>query len=202
VLTVGAANTVLLSPGQRYGANTDVSGLVAALRDAGLQSGVPHALVLGGGATAASALASLAELAVGSVEVRVRDLARADETLGLGRRLGLDVRALAFDDPWPEQPVPTVVVSTVPSMVAAALLPDAAVAGGVVADVRYDLWPSPLLRRAELAGAATATGLDLLVHQAVGQVRLMTGRTVDPSPLRHAVLHMVSRRPGTDHGAG
>jgi shikimate dehydrogenase len=202
VLAVGAANTVLLSPGYRFGANTDVSGLVSALRSAGLTHGAAGGLVVGGGATAASALASLAELAVGSVEVRVRDLSRAEETLRTGRRLGLDVRATTLDDAWREHPAVAVVVSTVPSAVACALLPDAVLAGAVVADARYDPWPSPLLRRAELAGAATTTGLDLLVHQAVGQIELMTGRRVDPDPLRKAALRMVSRRPEPDHGSG
>jgi shikimate dehydrogenase len=203
VLSVGAANTVLLAPGHRYGANTDVGGLVTALREAGLWQGAAHAVVVGGGATAASALASLSVLAVGSVELRVRDVARAGETLRTGRRLGLDVRALTFDEPWPGRPEVGVVVSTVPSAVAASLLPDAVLsAAAVVADARYDPWPSLLLRRAESIGTATTTGVDLLVHQAVGQIRLMTGRPVDPGPLRTAALQMVGRRADPDHHPG
>jgi shikimate dehydrogenase len=203
VLSVGAANTVLLTAGHRYGANTDVSGLATALREAGLRQGAARAVVVGGGATAASALASLSDLAVGSVELRVRDLTRADETVRTGRRLGLDVRAVTFDEAWPGQPDVTVVVSTVPSAVAASLLPDAVLsAAAVVADARYDPWPSLLLQRAERAGAATTTGIDLLVHQAAGQIRLMTGRPVDPGPLRTAALQMVSRRADPDHHPG
>ncbi len=63
---VGAANTVVFGAGgERAGHNTDVAGIVAALR--GIDAAAGPALVLGGGATAASALAALAEL--GCLEV-------------------------------------------------------------------------------------------------------------------------------------
>jgi shikimate dehydrogenase len=46
----------------------------------------------------------------------------------------------------------------------------------VVFDVVYDPWPTPLARQAVAQGHAVASGLDLLVWQAVDQVRAMTGR--------------------------
>ncbi|MGB8652666.1 MAG: shikimate dehydrogenase, partial [Mycobacteriales bacterium] len=57
----GAANTVVLRDGERVGHNTDVEGMVAALREAGVAS-CDRAAVIGAGATAASALAALHEL--------------------------------------------------------------------------------------------------------------------------------------------
>ncbi len=204
-LTVGAVNTVLLTPGHRHGLNTDVTGLVVALEAAGAARAAPanaHAVVVGGGATAASALASLAALGVGSAQVRVRDVRRADATVQTGRRLGMDVRVLALDAPWRADPPVTLVVSTVPSDVAAAVLPDAVLAGAVVADVRYDPWPSVLLQRAGAVGAATATGIDLLVHQAVEQVRLMTGLEVEAEPLLEIAVDEVRRRAGPGGRSG
>ena len=64
VADVGACNTVLFGgvDGEWHGANTDVPGMVAALRSGGVGD-VRSAMVLGGGATAASAIAALAELA-------------------------------------------------------------------------------------------------------------------------------------------
>ena len=44
----------------------------------------------------------------------------------------------------------------------------------------YEPWPTPLARAATDAGRVLVGGLDLLVHQAVLQVELMTGR---PGPL-------------------
>ena len=54
-------------------------------------------------------------------------------------------------------------------------------------DVVYDPWPTPLAAAWEKRGGRVAGGLDLLVHQAVGQLRLMTGRDVPPRVLRAAI---------------
>jgi shikimate dehydrogenase len=51
----------------------------------------------------------------------------------------------------------------------------------VVFDVIYDPWPTPLALRAVHEGQVLVAGLDLLVHQAVLQLELMTGLT--PAPL-------------------
>jgi len=199
VRTVGAANTVLLSPGRRAGANTDVSGLVTALQTSlsdVTRAPDGRALVVGAGATAAAALASLADLGMHAVDLHVRDPARADEARLVAGRLGLDARVLPFEAPWPAASPPPVVISTVPSSVAAAVLPEDVLSGTVVADVRYDVWPSPLLAVAERRGSVIVTGIDLLVHQAVAQVRLMTGREVPPRPLLEAATAAVRQRAG------
>ncbi len=46
----------------------------------------------------------------------------------------------------------------------------------VVFDVLYDPWPTPLARVALTDGRTVIGGLDLLLWQAVDQVRAMTGR--------------------------
>ena len=98
---VGAVNTVLLDGDGRHGANTDVPGLVTALRAAAPAGAVPaRGTVVGGGATAASALAALAALGCADVEVRVREPLRAEETLRTGRALGLAVRVARLDAAW------------------------------------------------------------------------------------------------------
>jgi shikimate dehydrogenase len=56
----------------------------------------------------------------------------------------------------------------------------------VVFDVVYDLWPTPLAAAAEGLGRRLVGGLDLLVHQAALQVRLMTGSDVPVGTLRAA----------------
>jgi shikimate dehydrogenase len=50
----------------------------------------------------------------------------------------------------------------------------------LVFDVVYDPWPTPLARFASAEGRTFVSGLDLLVHQAALQVRLMTGATDPP----------------------
>ncbi len=53
-------------------------------------------------------------------------------------------------------------------------------------DLVYAPWPTPLAAAAQRAGVQVLGGLDLLVHQAVGQVLLMTGRQIDVAILRAA----------------
>jgi shikimate dehydrogenase len=75
-----AANTVVLEGGRRIGHNTDIPGAANALRE---RTGAPvhSAMVLGGGATAASVLLALADLGCTTAMLVVRDPKRAGETL-------------------------------------------------------------------------------------------------------------------------
>ncbi len=91
VADVGAANTVLLRAGRRAGYNTDVPGMVAALREAGAEV-TGDVLILGGGATACSALAALRREGLTDVTVAVRDAARAGPVHEVAGVLGMRVR--------------------------------------------------------------------------------------------------------------
>ena len=57
-----------------------------------------------------------------------------------------------------------------------------------VFDVVYDPWPTPFARAAQDSGRDLVAGLDLLAHQAVLQVQLMTGQSVQrrPAPRRRS----------------
>ena len=92
-LDVGAANTVLLRGGRRLGYNTDVPGMVTALRQAGVTAD-GNALILGSGATASSALAALREIGASEISVAVRSRPRAEQLRAVAARLGLDVRLI------------------------------------------------------------------------------------------------------------
>lgn len=185
---VGSVNTVLVQPGPRtslVGANTDVYGLVAALREGLGDRPVRSAVVLGAGATAASALAALGELGCASSVVLARSLGRTGGLRRAIHRMGVD----ADIRPWTGDITPLlvdadVVVSTVPAHAgdqAAADLADA-YAGmaptvrGVLLDVVYDPRPTALLSAWASAGGAVVSGERMLLHQAAEQVRLMTGQ--------------------------
>lgn len=82
--SVEAVNTVVLTAdGRRLGDNTDIPGMLAALRERGVRQ-VERASVLGAGATASSALAALSRICTGEVTAYVRSRARADEMRGWG----------------------------------------------------------------------------------------------------------------------
>lgn len=170
----GVANTVVLSDdGARHGANTDIPGAVAAIRER-TDAEFRNAVVLGGGATAASVLLSLRSMGLESASLMVRDPARAAETVSVLGDLPVDVGTL--DGPVP---VADIVVSTIPATAQAPTLVDALADVPVVFEVLYDPWPTPLAAAA--ADRVLVTGLDLLVHQAGLQVELMTG--ADEAPL-------------------
>ena len=184
---VGAANTVVFAGGRRHGHNTDVPGMIAALGKAGLTAppgpaaGEPTVLILGGGATACSAVAAARGLGAARVTAAVRDPARAQDLLAAGARLGVAVTLTGFEAPQGDPP--ELLISTVPAG-AADIYAKRIARGGLVPrhllDVVYHPWPTPLAVAARKAGTSVAGGFDLLLHQAAGQVTLMTGR---PAPL-------------------
>lgn len=170
---VGAANTLLLRSGLRRVENTDVQGIAEALREAGVRQ-IGHAVVLGAGGTAQAALAALHDLGEESPTVIVRDVARTSELRVAAERLGSrpTVRGGLFDEPLPEADV---VISTLPAGAADPLALAPWRGQSVVLDVDYANWPTPLVTSALRAGGTVVSGLTVLLHQAVGQVRLMTG---------------------------
>ncbi|MEV4949505.1 shikimate dehydrogenase [Streptomyces sp. NPDC053755] len=178
--SVEAVNTVVLTEdGRRVGDNTDIPGMIAALRERGVEK-VESAAVLGAGATASSALAALAGICGGPVTAYVRSEARADEMRGWGERLGVDVRTAAWDDAAQAFSAP-LVVATTPAGTTDALAAAVPAGAGTLFDVLYDPWPTALAAAWSERGGKVVGGLDLLVHQAVLQVEQMTG--VPSAPL-------------------
>ncbi|MFP5333900.1 MAG: shikimate dehydrogenase [Actinomycetes bacterium] len=167
------------------GDNTDVEGVVVALRSAGVAS-VGSAVVVGGGATAASAVAALGELGCTTPRVVVRSVARADAVTTAAARLGLAPRL----EDWASvvDLAADVVVSTVPAGAADRLVPCVPTVPGLLLDVVYAPWPTELASAWSAAGGRVVGGFDMLLHQAVAQVRLMTGLEPPVDAMRDAGL--------------
>jgi shikimate dehydrogenase len=195
VHATGAANTVLLAGGRRVGHNTDVHGIVAALAEAGVTE-VTRSVVLGGGATAASALAALAELGDPEPHVLVRDLGRAGPVQEAAARLGTRVRLglLQHEEHLLLEPGVGVVVNTTPRGAADALAASVERAGAparcALLDVVYDPWPT---RLAQVWGGPVVGGAVMLLHQAARQVELMTGRAAPLAAMRAALPEQLLR---------
>jgi shikimate dehydrogenase len=181
---VGAANTVILDGGRLSGDNTDVPGVVAALAERDVTR-VRAATILGGGATAESVLLALRWLGLSSVRVLVREPARAEHLVGRGVAAGLDVMVGRLGD---DPPAADLVVSTVPAAAVAASAERLVSQSEIVFDAVYDPWPTPLTERAADLGRPVVTGIDLLAHQAVLQVEVMTGHDVPVDVLRNPAL--------------
>ncbi|MFI7637115.1 shikimate dehydrogenase [Nonomuraea sp. NPDC049400] len=176
-LEVGGANTVVFRDGLRHGHNTDVYGIEQALAEAGVPA-PRSATVLGGGATAASALAALRNLGLFSATLLVRDPARAGETMEVAERLGVALAVETFDKLDALTRV-DLVVSTLPGGAADAFA-DRLARVPALFDVVYSPWPTSAAAAVRAAGGTVVGGFAMLLHQAVRQVELMTGRTDVP----------------------
>ncbi|MPY37022.1 shikimate dehydrogenase [Streptomyces adustus] len=176
---IETVNTVVFTEdGRRVGDNTDVPGMVAALRERGIEQ-VDTAAVLGAGATASSALAALARICTGEVVAYVRSEARAAEMRQWGERLEVEVRTADWADAAEALHFP-LVVATTPAGTTDALAAAVPERPATLFDVLYEPWPTTLAARWSMYGGAVVGGLDLLVHQAVLQVEQMTGRAPAP----------------------
>ena len=195
VTQVGGANTVILDAAGRQGFNTDVPGMITTLASVGVTQ-PRDALVLGAGATACSALAALHGIGARQATVAVRDRATAGPLLEVAARLGLAARLVPFGAD-PGEPGRQVLISTVPS--GAADIYAERIASGILApqaivDVVYHPWPTRLAVAARQAGVAVAGGFELLLHQATGQVKLMTGQDAPAEAMREAGLAALAVR--------
>ncbi len=195
---LGVVNTVVVDGTTRLltGHNTDVAGVANALAAAG--TGNPGApVVLGGGGTAAAAVAGLARLGASGVRVAVRRPEAAADLLRIGDALGVDVVLLPWAAAEDAVRAADVVVSTLPPRAAdplgEVLLADPAFrTRGTLLDVAYDPWPSTLASAWQRAGGGIVPGLDMLLHQAVEQVLLFFPDAVPDTPSdRAAVLDVM-----------
>lgn len=195
---VGAVNTVVPSHRVLAGFNTDVFGIVEALREAGVADGRARAVILGARATASSALAAMGELHVGHTSVIARRFSGPGSIALSETRLGVSPTHI----PWrnTEEAVAAlndadIIVSTLPAGVADHWAPMFSPRPeSLVLDAPYFPWPSEFALAAQRAGAQAVSGVSMLLHQARRQFELMTGSEAPVEVMRAALTQAL-----TDH---
>ncbi|WP_290808935.1 shikimate dehydrogenase [Herbiconiux sp.] len=177
----GAVNTVLVTfseEGRRLdGFNTDVFGIREALRRAGVESSM-HAVVIGGGATARSAVAAVAQLGAEHVDIVLRSPEKAGDVVETARASGLSTSVVALHDRSAVAALePDLTISTLPGGVGAGETVEglALTRSSALLDVAYHPWPSELATVWEASGGEAVPGLAMLAHQAIAQIRIFTG---------------------------
>jgi shikimate dehydrogenase len=196
---LGVANTLVRAPDGWAADCTDVDGVAGALRAAGvvdvpaIGAGTVDAVLLGAGSTASAAVGALYEIGNEAVTVVVREPARAAETLEMARGYGMDRRAIRFDEVLDRDlAAAKALVNTTPAGsvddTLAARLVGALPSWAVVLDAVYHPWPTPLAAAATRRGLAVATGLDMLLHQAFGQVEQFTGLAAPRAAMHEALV--------------
>ena len=171
----GVVNTLLrvVGPGSApawAGFNTDVAGLAAAVREAGLDPA--RTVVLGAGATAVSAVLAAQRLGADRVAVVARRIEPAQQ---LAARFGAAAARLGSPEAESLCADATLVVSTLPGPAGAQVELPEGLARVPLFDVAYDPWPSPLAERWREHGGEAHPGLAMLVQQALVQLRIFVG---------------------------
>ncbi|MDR2703543.1 MAG: shikimate dehydrogenase [Cellulomonadaceae bacterium] len=198
VTATGAANTLVKIPKDTglaghqtrlLAENTDVAGIVEALREVIRHGPVEKIAILGSGATAASALAAAMELGAELVAVYARPSDSQKQLREVAARLGITEQKIHaakaiyrntelverdLAEAAKELPDFDAVISTMPKHAADAIAANLTHVGGALLDVVYDPRPTDLLAAWSALGGAIVGGERMLLHQAARQVELMT----------------------------
>jgi shikimate dehydrogenase len=193
-LVIGAVNTIVVRNDDLYGDNTDASGFIAALVEAGFDPRGIYAAVLGAGGAARAVVHALANAGACQVCVYNRHVQRAHELCRDMARFHLDVRfeALPLDavreidedfsllvnatslGMWPEtEASPWPVDLPIPAHL-------------TVCDLVYRPLETMFLTQARAAGAEIVSGLGMLIYQGAGAFEMWTGHPAPVHVMRQA----------------
>ena len=163
---INSANTLIPIPGRKWRAlSTDVAGFIWALT---LNNAFDFKTVtiIGAGATARAAAAAV------DAPNRVITVINRTPNREAAMRSALSQSELIFSN-WEDVDLSSdLVINTTPKNAADELKP----ASGILFESLYHPWPTQL---ASSWNGQVIDGLDLLVHQAIDQIALMTGKSVN-----------------------
>lgn len=166
-----AVNTLLLTSDGPHGFNTDVDGIVRSLADEGVSS-ASRARIIGAGATGSSAIVALAELGTTAIEIVARRPEAVRPLRELAENLGMTVAEASFDAVTFSSVDVTIATLPGDAPVSDAATLALAEPGGLLLDVVYGTWPTRLAVAWQDAGHPATSGLGMLLHQALVQVRI------------------------------
>jgi shikimate dehydrogenase len=166
---LGVANTVVFRPEGPRLVNTDVRGVIGALTDAEVTP--EEVWIVGAGATARAVGYALSVMGVSHIALLVRSPDRAQETAQKLRSFGPAVDVVPFHEVG-ALGLPDLVVSTLPQVETFPVLPRPEVLHrSALFDVSYHPWPSAAAQLWAQSPSPVISGLSMLVHQAVMQIR-------------------------------
>jgi len=192
---LGVANTVVFTIDGPVVTNTDPKGVEGALDDAEVHAEL--AWILGAGATARAVGYALTNRGTREIVLVVREPARAVATADVLRSCGAEVTVVHQDD-VAKAPSPGIVVSTLPAGAEFPCAPEPKILrSSVLFDVAYHPWPSQAAVLWQREGALVISGLTMLVHQALHQIRwFVNGRSDEPIAGEREVLEAMKRSVG------
>ena len=182
----GAVNTIVNRAGRLTGHNTDGTGFLRALREAGgFNPKGRRVLILGAGGAARGVVLALIRDGVGQLTIANRTLERAQQLSRMARDNGHDARAVTLEQVDLSLAAPsaelivnctTIGMSHGPNETGTPLSAAQIPATALVNDLVYNPLETPLLRQASLAGASTLSGIHMLVYQGAASFEMWTGQ--------------------------
>ena len=193
---IGSVNTIVVENGKLTGYNTDASGALRALRDAGVSLKRQKVLMLGsGGAARAIAFGVGADTGVVALTILGID---EQERRGLVKDLRAKTSLHVEDGPISEETLrrslkdSLILLHCTPvgmhPKVEETCVPDSLFTPNLtVMDIVYNPLETRLLREAKAAGCRTIRGLEMFLNQAIAQFELWTGQPA-PADVMRTVL--------------
>lgn len=176
-LRINSANTLIRSPRGWRALTTDVNGFTQTLLAHDVET-YERVVILGSGATARAAAASC-DGANRQITIVHRSPARESAM----RKCVLSAR-LEFAHWGEDLPESDLLINATPAGVADSYAEKlSSLVQGVFFEALYNPWPTRMLSRWRAQGGFGIDGLDLLVHQGIDQVELMTGKSVQRAVL-------------------
>ncbi len=183
---VRSANTLIFKDGKIYSGNTDVYGIVHALKT-NRKLDLSNPAVIGSGATARSAIYALKNLGAQNVMLCARNSLTVQEVSDIAIKVGIRSQIINWEDLAKAMNASTL-ISTLPSKAMdkfAALGPEIP---GTLLDIAYDPWPSKVALEWIFRRGFVVSGLEMLLHQACMQFELMTGLKAPIAQMRQALF--------------
>ncbi|MCC6376517.1 MAG: shikimate dehydrogenase [Microbacteriaceae bacterium] len=173
---LGVANTLKFNGDEVRSFNTDVLGAQAAITSLGVNRH-NEAIILGNGATASSVLLALFRIGFRSVKALARSSSNFEALERLAEALGVKLTTGPIEtDPGEAD----VIVSTLPGTVGLVRsFPTSFRTQTPLFDVAYNPSPTPLALHWRDADGTVTTGLEMLLNQALFQVRIFVADDPD-----------------------
>ena len=187
-MRISCGNTLSLSDGIWKLTSTDVLGFDFSLKMHGFNQ-LDSALIIGAGATARAAAASVSQVAK-SVSVISRS---PDREPAMNQASLVDVTYL----PWQRTDLintADLVINTTPDRAADFFVPSIQNPKGTFFEVLYNPWPTAMSKVWSESKNQVIDGLDLLIHQGISQVEIFTDLSVDRELLYAKMREVASLR--------
>ncbi|MFM8551131.1 MAG: shikimate dehydrogenase [Nitrospiraceae bacterium] len=193
---IGAVNTIVVERGKLTGYNTDATGAIMALKNAGAAPAGPRVRLGGsGGAARAIAFALAAEPSLGGLHIVGIDEAERTALVG---DLRARTRVAVEQGPLDARTLPQAIaqasvlihatpIGMHPKVTESCIPPDLLSPHLTVMDIVYNPRRTKLLNDARAKGCKTIEGLDMFLNQAVAPFELWTGRPA-PADVMRSVL--------------